>query len=328
MLQQYLVDHSVTKPCDRFRGCLLGLAAGDAVGTTAEFQPRGSFPPITGMVGGGPFALNPGEWTDDTSMALCLAHSLLECGGFDPDDQMRRYCAWQDEGYLSSNGICFDIGNTVSRALEHFRRTGDPFSGSTDPRTAGNGSIMRLAPVPMALHRQPELLDQWCADSSRTTHSAAECVEACVLFGRMLQRALVGQSKEEILFSNQEEDFSQLSIRQLAAGLYRNHSPEDIRGNGYVVRSLEAALWCFWTTDSFEAAILRAANLGEDADTTAAVCGQLAGAYYGENGIPDQWLNRLVERDAISQLADRLMALSSTARLTTLAPLLEMFPRK
>ena len=132
----------------------------------------------------------------------------------------------------------------------------------------------------------------------------------------MLQRALVGQSKEEILFSNQEEDFSQLSIRQLAAGLYRNHSPEDIRGNGYVVRSLEAALWCFWTTDSFERAILRAANLGEDADTTAAVCGQLAGAYYGENGIPDQWLNSLVERDGISQLADRLMALSLTVQLT------------
>ena len=103
---------------------------------------------------------------------------------------------------------------------------------------------------------------------------------------------------------------------------------KDIRGNGYVVRSLEAALWCFWTTDSFEAAILRAANLGEDADTTAAVCGQLAGAYYGENGIPDQWLNSLVERDGISQLADRLMALSSTAPLTPPAPLLEMAPRK
>ena len=103
---------------------------------------------------------------------------------------------------------------------------------------------------------------------------------------------------------------------------------KDIRGNGYVVRSLEAALWCFWTTDSFEAAILKAANLGEDADTTAAVCGQLAGAYYGENGIPDQWLSVLVERDGISQLADRLMALSLTAPLTQLAPLIEMVPRK
>jgi ADP-ribosyl-[dinitrogen reductase] hydrolase len=294
---------------DRFRGCLLGLAAGDAVGTTAEFHPRGSFPPITGMKGGGPFALNPGEWTDDTSMALCLAHSLLEVGGFDAADQMRRYSDWQERGYMSSNGRCFDIGNTVSRSLEHFRRTGDPFSGSTDPRTAGNGSIMRLAPVPMALHDQPELLDQWCADSSRTTHAAAECLEACVLLGRMLQRALSGCGKQEILFSEPSQDFSQDSIRILAEGHYRAYSIEEIRGSGYVVRSLEAALWCFWTTDSFEEAILTAANLGEDADTTAAVCGQLAGAHYGERNIPDQWLRGLVQRHAIASLADRLLAL-------------------
>jgi ADP-ribosyl-[dinitrogen reductase] hydrolase len=175
---------------------------------------------------------------------------------------------------------------------------------------------MRLAPVPMVLYGQPELLNQWCADSSRTTHSAAECLEACVLLGRMLHRALNGQSKEEILFLNQADDFGQPTIHQLAEGRYRNHSTEHIRGNGYVVKSLEAALWCFWSTDTFEEAILTAANLGEDADTTAAVCGQLAGAYYGKSGIPDQWLNGLVERDAIAQLADRLMALCLTASLT------------
>ena len=168
----------------------------------------------------------------------------------------------------------------------------------------------------MVLHRQPELLDQWCADSSRTTHSAAECLEACVLFGRMLHRALDGQSKDDILFLNQSYDFSQLTIRQLAEGFYQHHNVEHIRGNGHVVKSLEAGLWCFWSTDTFEEAILTAANLGEDADTTAAVCGQLAGAYYGESGIPVKWLNRLVDRDAISQLADRLMALCLTASLT------------
>jgi ADP-ribosyl-[dinitrogen reductase] hydrolase len=295
---------------DRFRGCLLGLAAGDAVGTSAEFMPRGSFPPITGMQGGGPFVLNPGEWTDDTSMALCLAHSLVEVGGFDAADQMRRYCDWQERGYMSSNGRCFDIGITVSRALERFRTTGDPFSGSPDPRTAGNGSIMRLAPIPMALHGQPELLDQWCADSSRTTHAASECLEACVLLGRMLQRAIRGESKEQILFSEPPHDFSQTTIRLLAEGHYRAHAPEDLRGSGYVIRSLEAALWCFWTTDSFEQAILTAANLGEDADTTAAVCGQLAGAHYGARGLPYQWMETLVQTDLLLDLADQLMDLS------------------
>lgn len=304
------LTQQTTPDPDRFRGCLLGLAAGDAVGTTAEFMPRGSFPSITGMHGGGPFVLNPGEWTDDTSMALCLAQSLLKVGGFEAADQMRRYCDWQESGYMSSNGRCFDIGFTVSCALERFRRTGDPYSGSPDPSTAGNGSIMRLAPIPMALHGQPELLDQWCADSSRTTHAAKECLEACVLLGRMLQRALRGESKKAILFSEPSSDFCQDSIRLLAEGHYCTHAADDIRGSGYVVRSLEAALWCFWITDSFEEAILTAANLGEDADTTAAVCGQLAGAHYGASGLPHQWMETLMQIDLISNLADQLMGSS------------------
>src|SRR5580658_3419056 len=131
----------------RYRGCLLGLACGDAVGTTVEFQPRGSFPAMTDMVGGGPFELAPGQWTDDTSMALCLAESLLHCNGFDARDQMSRYANWWREGYLSSTGECFDIGITTRGALERFLITGNPFSGSPHPNTAGNGSLMRLAPV-------------------------------------------------------------------------------------------------------------------------------------------------------------------------------------
>ncbi|RME83877.1 MAG: ADP-ribosylglycohydrolase family protein, partial [Caldilineae bacterium] len=134
---------------ERYLGCLLGLACGDALGTTLEFRPRGTFSPIQDMVGGGPFHLRAGEWTDDTSMALCLAESLLLCDGFDARDQMERYCRWHEEGYLSSNGVCFDIGTTVAAALRRFRERGDPYAGSTDPYTAGNGSIMRLAPIPM-----------------------------------------------------------------------------------------------------------------------------------------------------------------------------------
>jgi ADP-ribosyl-[dinitrogen reductase] hydrolase len=127
---------------------MMGLAAGDALGTTVEFKAPGSFFPLTDMVGGGPFALEPGEWTDDTSMALCLADSLIQKQGFDPRDQMERYFRWYREGYMSSNGRSFDIGNTTRTALEKFEATADPFSGPTGPRAAGNGSIMRLAPVP------------------------------------------------------------------------------------------------------------------------------------------------------------------------------------
>jgi ADP-ribosyl-[dinitrogen reductase] hydrolase len=133
---------------DQFRGCLLGLACGDAVGTTIEFRHRGSFTPLSDMVGGGPFRLTPGQWTDDTSMALCLAASLTELGCFDAKDQMTRYVRWWQHGYYSSTGACFDIGNTTASALSAFGRTGNPFSGPTHERSLGNGSIMRLAPVP------------------------------------------------------------------------------------------------------------------------------------------------------------------------------------
>lgn len=290
----------------RFRGCLLGLAVGDAVGTTVEFSPRGSFEPLTDMVGGGPFNLEPGQWTDDTSMALCLATSLIECGGFDPVDQMNRYCNWLRHGYLSSNGRCFDIGNTVHTALSTYLSTGDPYSGSTDPHSAGNGSLMRLAPVPMFYHRDPQEALLYCAESSRTTHGASECLAACHIFGGMLLRALAGADKEAVL-SEPDVATNSASLRGIAKGRYRTKSARQVRGSGYVAECLEAALWCFLGTDSFKAAILAAANLGDDADTTAAVCGQLAGAYYGEGGIPAQWLDRLTMRDEIGELAEQLL---------------------
>ena len=138
---------AMAKLIDRYLGAMLGLAAGDALGTTLEFKPPGSFDPIDDMIGGGPFDLEPGQWTDDTSMALCLAESLIERRAFDPVDQLERYTRWYRTGHLSSNGRCFDIGNTVRDALDRFSRTRQPFCGSTSPRAAGNGSIMRLAPV-------------------------------------------------------------------------------------------------------------------------------------------------------------------------------------
>ena len=283
----------------------MGLAAGDAVGTTVEFKPRGSFAPVTDMVGGGPFRLEAGQWTDDTSMALCLASSLVECRGFDAKDQMDRYVSWSEDGYLSSTGRCFDIGGTVSGALARYRRTGDPFAGSADKNQAGNGCIMRLAPVPMWFYPDIETMAHHAAESSRTTHGTAECLDACRLLARVLHRAFEGQSKEDVLFA--DASFSGApKIQAIARGTYRDTSRDSVRGSGYVVDSLEAALWCVWTTDTFEAAILEAANLGDDADTTAAVAGQVAGALYGIEGIPARWREKVAMRELIVELADRL----------------------
>jgi len=291
---------------DRFRGCLLGLATGDAVGTTVEFKPRGTFPPVSNMLGKGPFNLKSGEWTDDTSLALCLATSLVEIKGFDASDQMDRYVRWYENGYLSSNGFCFDIGNTTLEALRRYKETGDPFNGLTDPDSAGNGSLMRLAPIAIFYYPEQERTLHYSAKSSRTTHGAPECIDACCLFGDMLFRALSGDSKQEILLGTSPEMVLSHSIMSIAKGDYFNKAESDIHGTGYVVKSLEAALWSFWITDTFEAAILKAVNLGDDADTTAAICGQIAGAHYGESGIPSRWLEKLAMREEIGKLAEQL----------------------
>ncbi|WP_428241741.1 ADP-ribosylglycohydrolase family protein [Gynuella sp.] len=289
----------------RYRGCLLGLACGDAVGTTLEFRERGSFEPLTDMVGGGPFNLKPGQWTDDTSMALCLAHSLLECEGFDADDQMQRYCRWRNEGYLSSNGRCFDIGVTVSEAISQYLRSGDPYAGSTNPFTAGNGSLMRLAPVVMYFSPELELVIRYAGDSSRTTHGAKECVDACRYFATLLHQCFAGVDKDSILHSGLYQPETR-KVAAIATAGYRQKSVDQVRGTGYVVDSLEAALWCFASTESFQDAILQAANLGDDADTTAAICGQIAGAFYGVDGIPLHWREKVIMQTEILALAERL----------------------
>jgi ADP-ribosyl-[dinitrogen reductase] hydrolase len=302
---------------DRYAGALLGLAVGDALGTTLEFKPPGTFDPITDMIGGGPFDLPPGYWTDDTSMALCLAESLIACQSFNAHDQMTRYCRWWHDGHLSSTGTCFDIGNTVIAALHRFVQTGDPMAGSEDPRSAGNGSLMRLAPIPLAFSYDPALAIEQAAVMSRTTHAAREAVDACRYYTGLTCLALAGADKDAICaplahpVSERWPD-GELgpAIATIAAGSFKNNQPPDIRGTGYVVKSLEAALWAFWRTDNFRAGALAAANLGDDADTTAAIYGQLAGAYYGGQGLPKEWVDRLAFVDLIRQQADQLAALA------------------
>ena len=296
---------------DRFRGTLLGLACGDALGTTVEFKMRGTFEPLTDIVGGGPFGLKAGEWTDDTSMALCLAESLLANKGMQLTDQLERYTFWWRHGENSVTGECFDIGNTVRGALENYALSGEPYSGSTDRMSAGNGSIMRLAPVPLFYASQSleELMEQ-CGESSRTTHGADEAVSACQLMGCLIRSALSAESKEAVFRAT--ERFKNFvsecppALSQIAQKSYITKDVLDIRGSGYVVRSLEAALWCFYHSDSFEEGALMAVNLGDDADTTGAVYGQIAGAFYGEAGIPRHWLDVLAWREKITRIADQL----------------------
>lgn len=307
---------------NRFRGCLLGLACGDALGTTLEFKPPGTFVPVEEMVGGGPFGLKPGQWTDDTSMALCLAESLLECRGFDAKDQLKRYVRWWKEGYLSSTGDCFDIGNTVKHALMAFERTNEQFAGGTDEYSAGNGCIMRLAPLPMFFVDNEAQAIETAGSSSRTTHNTRICIDACRYFSGLIVGALQGVPKDMLLsemfcpveFYWNQRPLVAPQIIAVASGSFKSKGPPEIRGSGYVVDCLEAALWAFHNSDSFREGCLLAVNLGEDADTTGAVFGQLAGAYYGEKEIPEKWRNQLAMRQKIEDFADKLHELAVPTR--------------
>jgi ADP-ribosyl-[dinitrogen reductase] hydrolase len=290
---------------------------GDALGAPLEFKAPGYFQPIIDMMGGGPFGLEPGEWTDDTAMALCLAESLIESRGFDPKDQLRRYVEWFRRGHLSSRGYCVDIGSTVRQALLRFERTHEPYCGSTDPNTAGNGSLMRLAPVPLYYAKQPAEAIEKSGESSRTTHGAAAAVDACRYLGALLVGAMNGVSKETLLspmfspvprYWNEKPMCSE--IREIAEGSFKHHNPPEIKGSGYVVDTLEAALWAFNRTNSFSEGCLLAVNLGDDSDTTGAVYGQLAGAFYGKAAIPENWRSILTRGPQIESFANRLFELS------------------
>lgn len=290
---------------DRGRGALLGLAVGDALGTTLEFKRRDTYPPHSEMTGGGPFGLQPGQWTDDTSLALALADSLIAHPGFDADDLMRRFVSWRRTGAYSCTGACFDIGNATQDALERYERTGDPFAGSPDPTAAGNGSLMRLAPAALRHLHDAEAARRLAVDQSRTTHAAPQATEACAFFVDLLREAVGGRPKAEVLAPRAWS--GDPAIQAIAAGRWRGRPRGAVRSTGYVVHTLEAALWAVDGTGSFGEAVVLAVNLGDDADTVGAVAGQLAGALYGAAGMPQRWLDLLAWRERLQDVADRLL---------------------
>jgi len=295
---------------DRRRGALIGLAVGDALGAAVEFSSPGSFPPVTGYRRGGPHGLKAGEWTDDTSMALALADSMASVG-WDLNDQASRYIEWWKTGKHSVNGRCFDIGITTRSALSNFLTHKNALaSGDASERASGNGSIMRLAPVPIG-HAELypdniEELSRLADESSLPTHASEQCRSACRYLATVLAALMRGEDRATV-FSPDWKPLQQLKaikplhplIQEIAQGSFRQKQPPAIEGSGWVVKSLEAALWSFHDADSFEEAVLRAVNLGDDADTTGSICGQLAGAFWGESHIPESLRSGLARMDML-----------------------------
>jgi len=290
---------------DRAIGALLGLAVGDAIGTTLEFRSRDTYEPVTDMVGGGPFGLKVGEWTDDTAMALALADSLEDRDDLDEQELLGRFVNWWQLGVYSCTGECFDLGRTTRQALLRWQSTKESHCGSTDPRSAGNGSLMRLAPVAIRFWNDRKKLRDVAGRQSKTTHAAPEAVDACIAFADVLADAIEGRSKSEVLRSRSESYAG--AIGMVMSAQWKEKPRTAIRSTGYVAHSLEAALWCVDRNANYRNAVLTAANLGEDADTTAAITGQLAGALYGASGIPENWVTRIAWGDEIKMKAANLL---------------------
>jgi ADP-ribosyl-[dinitrogen reductase] hydrolase len=273
---------------DRCLGALVGLAVGDAIGTTLEFKPFGRYGQRE-MEGGGPFNLRPGEWTDDTSMALCLAESLIKFPALNTGDLLSRFYLWREKGRLSVTGKCFDIGTQTSQAIDDWllrRRivaanteTKDNVAAKTEAK--GNGCIMRLAPVAIRWHHRNEMATAVAEAQTVTTHNNPSCIIASRLLVNDLVSAINGHS------------------------IIQKRTPK-VYSSGEVGDTYAAAHWALSFDDGFESVVLRAANMGGDADTVAAVAGQMAGAVYGLRAIPSRWRARLAWYDTIHRMAEQL----------------------
>ncbi|CAM2728366.1 unnamed protein product [Rotaria socialis] len=324
---------------NRIQGSMIGMALGDALGAHVEFRPHQFLvdTPVTDLESGGTWGLNKGQFTDDTSMALCLANSLVACRDFKPYDQLVRYKWWHQFGYMSSTGHCFDIGAATSQSLREFERRQKRYANEfkisftdmdnlsdrtllekfdiycSEDGVAGNGALMRLAPVPLFFYRYPPIAVENSGISGQITHGDRKAYDACRYYGALIVAALHGYAKEQLLddefYSKHTEWFRNNplhpDIESIAKGSYKKDGYNaGIRGKGYIVAALEAALWAFWSDDnSFEKGALAAVNLGDDTDTTAAIYGQLAGAHYGYRKLPERWLQHAYAKTFMEKLS-------------------------
>jgi ADP-ribosylglycohydrolase len=289
----------------RFHGALLGLAVGDALAAATQFRKPGTFSVVGDLLGGGPFDLPRGAWSDDTAMMLCLAESLVECDGFDARDQVERYQLWQRQGHLSATGQCLGITASTARALAVAQWRRQAFSGSHDPAQLDPEPLSRVAAATLFFMASGEEADAWASEAARTTCQAPVVLEACRTLSHALRLALNGQPKAAVVATLDSAPLtaggaapSSLAAAQLGGTLPTGTAPE----------VLAAATWAFSTTNNFRDAVLRAVNLGGNSDVAAAVCGQLAGAHYSVTAIPASWRNSLMEKDLIGNCADRLLA--------------------
>lgn len=304
------------KADDRPLALILGVAVGDALGVPMEFKPRGTFY-VTGMQGHGTHNQPAGTWSDDTSLTLALADGLLP-NDVNLEGIAYRFTDWYDNAAYTPHGKVFDVGNATAEAIRRLKKGVAPEkAGGTGERDNGNGSLMRIAPLAFYMFgiREAEVRFRIVRDVSSLTHAHEWSVAACYIYVEMLNKLRMSR-KKKAAYAELREDFARgvpfISKETLAkfGRILENDicelPEEEIRSGGFVIDTLEAAFWCFMTTDNYKDAVLKAVNLGDDTDTTGAVAGALAGLAYGLDSIPQEWREQLAAYDEVRRIAVKM----------------------
>jgi len=303
---------------ERLYGGLLGLTVADALGVPVEFRTRSVLDqnPVTEMFGYGTYNQPPGTWSDDSTMTWCTVESLALQPQYDTEDMAGRFVQWLTKGYMTPHDELFDIGNATREALERYRTEAvwAKFAGLTSEFSNGNGSLMRILPIAFYVQdREPEERDRIVSEVSSITHRHPRSILACQIYVEIALHLLHGDSADQAYRSGIE----QISARhrghtewgaftRIWDGGLASLQRDEIRSSGYVVDTLEASLWCMLTTSTYAESVLKAVNLGEDTDTTAAITGGLTGILYGESAIPTEWLSQIVKIDELRALTAQL----------------------
>lgn len=312
---------------------MMGLVVGDALGNPVQFMLRQDIKnrvggPVTGMEAGGVYHTPIGAWTDDSSMAIATLASIKDCKAVNLDDIMMRFIDWLDNGEYTPEERAFDMGMTCSAAINYYKNSGDAYNcGMTGEYANGNGALMRILPVCLYLLDLKAQNKITLDDSIDTIHKVAALTHnhvrsnmCCGIYYFMCDSILAGQDKgldlktllqeginKALTYYGLYEDPNVLEQMSYAKRLFyldkfKELEEDDIKSSGYVIDTIEAAVWSLITTDSYKDCMLKTVNLGDDADTVAAVAGGLAGLYYGYNGIPKEWLGVIIKRDKIEEI--------------------------
>lgn len=301
----------------KVRAGVIGHAIGDALGVPVEFKDRRQLAcePIRDMVDSGTHNMPAGTWSDDTSMEIALLQSLIDKGRFDLEDIMENFYKWWKRGEFTATGETFDIGLTCSGAIVNYCYSGNPLEcGEKGERSNGNGSLMRILPVAYVCHNNAIVGNdryELVRKVSSLTHAHEISVFGCFFYVNFICHLLNGDNAMVAYRKTQQEDYSMFSDSTRKA-YYRvlvdniaDYNEDEISSSGYVLSSLEASLWCLLTTGSYEEAVLKAVNLGDDTDTIGAITGSMAGIYYGYDAIPHEWIEKLQRSDYILGLCDQ-----------------------